>query len=335
MRVACEFFEARVGQPAPADTKDAEDVARNAIAAAHQKTHMPGSSTVCILTLNADDKFVSAANLGDSGFAVVRNGTVVFQTPALQHFFDCPYQLGSYPDFVDATDYPSDASTFSLNVMPGDVIVMGSDGLWDNLPMQEIVQLLPDTDDAIDASAEVLATVAREHAGALPRTLTPPSSLALHPCAPLMRAREMPPARPAAAVVCDSVAAARMERCAWVGVQRCRRRGAQRADDDEFESPYVQSARDEGLDLPWWRKVLQAKIDDGKLQLGRLTGGKLDDITVLVARVADAPEAAPEAEAEATAVVGQGADVRTPQFDGSTADESIKQNESDGDTRPA
>lgn len=77
--------------------------------------------------------------------------------------------------------------------------------------------------------------------------------------------------------------------------------------------------------------MLQAKIDDGKLQLGRLTGGKLDDITVLVARVADAPEA----EAEATAMVGQGADVRTPQFDGSTADDSIKQNESDGDTRPA
>lgn len=184
MRVACEFFEARVGQPAPADTKDAEDVARNAIAAAHQKTHMPGSSTVCILTLNADDKFVSAANLGDSGFAVVRNGTVVFQTPALQHFFDCPYQLGSYPDFVDATDYPSDASTFSLNVMPGDVIVMGSDGLWDNLPMQEIVQLLPDTDDAIDASAEVLATVAREHAGALPRTLAPRP---LFNCFPMLR----------------------------------------------------------------------------------------------------------------------------------------------------
>ena len=166
MRMACEYFEERVGEPAPGDTKAAEDMARNAIAAAHQKTHMPGSSTVCILALNPHDKFVSAANLGDSGFAVVRNGTVVFQTPALQHFFDCPFQLGSYPDYVDATDYPSDAATYSLNVMPGDVIVMGSDGLWDNCPMQEIIQLLPDTDDAIEASAEVLATVAREHAGA-------------------------------------------------------------------------------------------------------------------------------------------------------------------------
>jgi hypothetical protein len=59
------------------------------------------------------------------------------------------------------------------------------------------------------------------------------------------------------------------------------------AEDEDFESPYIQSAREEGMDLPWWQKILGAKLVDGKLQLGRISGGKLDDITVLVARVSD------------------------------------------------
>jgi len=53
-----------------------------------------GSSTACVLVLNPAGNWLSAANLGDSGFVVVRNGTVLFQTPALQHFFDCPFQFG-------------------------------------------------------------------------------------------------------------------------------------------------------------------------------------------------------------------------------------------------
>ena len=167
MRSACDYFDAGQSKR-PADNREWEETVRGAIAVAHQKTRMPGSSTACVLALNARDKYISAANLGDSGFIVVRNGTVLFQTPTLQHFFDCPYQLGAYPDFVDATDYPSDAETYTLNVMPGDTIVIGSDGLWDNCPLDEIVQLLPDTDEAVENAAEVIAAAAREHAGAVP-----------------------------------------------------------------------------------------------------------------------------------------------------------------------
>ncbi|KAK1661886.1 hypothetical protein QYE76_050045 [Lolium multiflorum] len=45
--------------------------------------------------------------------------------------------------------------------------------------------------------------------------------------------------------------------------------------DVRFDSPYSMEARSRGFDVPWWKKLLGAK----------LTGGKMDDITVIVAQV--------------------------------------------------
>jgi hypothetical protein len=39
------------------------------------------------------------------------------------------------------------------------------------------------------------------------------------------------------------------------------------------------------INLPWWEQLLKMRFVDGKLRLGRLTGGKMDDITVVVAQV--------------------------------------------------
>ncbi len=56
---------------------------------------MKGSATACILRCLPDEGELHAANLGDSGFLVVRGGNPVFQTPQQQHHFNFPYQLGS------------------------------------------------------------------------------------------------------------------------------------------------------------------------------------------------------------------------------------------------
>lgn len=45
--------------------------------------------------------------------------------------------------------------------------------------------------------------------------------------------------------------------------------------DTKFDSPYSLEARARGFDVPSWKKFLGVK----------LTGGKLDDITVIVAQV--------------------------------------------------
>ena len=44
---------------------------------------------------------------------------------------------------LQATDHAQDASMVELDVQPGDIVVAGSDGLWDNLPLAEILDLLP------------------------------------------------------------------------------------------------------------------------------------------------------------------------------------------------
>ena len=54
---------------------------------------MQGSATVCILVL--EGARLHAANLGDSGFWVLRGRKVVHRSPQQQHAFNWPFQLGS------------------------------------------------------------------------------------------------------------------------------------------------------------------------------------------------------------------------------------------------
>lgn len=51
-----------------------------------------GSSTACILALEGDT--LHAANLGDSGFMVVRRNKVMYKSRSQQHQFNYPFQLG-------------------------------------------------------------------------------------------------------------------------------------------------------------------------------------------------------------------------------------------------
>lgn len=50
-------------------------------------------------------------------------------------------------------------------------------------------------------------------------------------------------------------------------------------------SPYSVAALAEGYDVSWFEKLIKTRIVDFKVQWGTLTGGKVDDITVIVAEV--------------------------------------------------
>lgn len=56
-----------------------------------------GSSTACVLVLSRSDAMLYSANLGDSGFVVVRNGTVVHRSKEQTHCFNTPFQLSCLP----------------------------------------------------------------------------------------------------------------------------------------------------------------------------------------------------------------------------------------------
>eukprot|EP00250_Pteridium_aquilinum_P024139 c2848_g1_i1 orf=363-1949(-) len=127
---------------------------------AHSKTTCRGSSTACILALS--NYGLQAANLGDSGFLVVRNGRLVFKSPAQQHNFNVPFQLEN-----GGGDPPNAAEVFTVEVAAGDVVVAGTDGLFDNLYDTELVSIVVRASRAglsPDITAKTIAALARERA---------------------------------------------------------------------------------------------------------------------------------------------------------------------------
>lgn len=61
---------------------------------------------------------------------------VVYRTSQQEHEFGWPYALGHH----EYASKPADAMMKSLHVVPGDTIVMGSDGLFDNVFVTQIVE---------------------------------------------------------------------------------------------------------------------------------------------------------------------------------------------------
>lgn len=93
---------------------------------AHMRTELKGSCTATLASLHGERLCV--ANIGDSGFVVVRGGEIVAQSLPMHHGFDLPFHIGH-----DAGDEPSCAMEYCVDVQPGDALVLGTDGLFDNL----------------------------------------------------------------------------------------------------------------------------------------------------------------------------------------------------------
>ncbi|KAH7421537.1 hypothetical protein KP509_13G062800 [Ceratopteris richardii] len=99
-----------------------------------EKCEEIGSSTAVVAVLH--DQTLHIANIGDSGFIVVRDGKVLTKSKPMQHGFNFPYQIG-----IDGDD-PYDAEEFQVKVASGDVVVLATDGVFDNLYEREIVDLV-------------------------------------------------------------------------------------------------------------------------------------------------------------------------------------------------
>lgn len=95
-----------------------------------------GTCTACLSLLFPNGK-LHVLNLGDSGLRVVRENKVVFATIEQQLGFNYPRQIGT-----GSTDIPADGDYSILDVYPGDTIVSGSDGVWDNVWEHEYLPLL-------------------------------------------------------------------------------------------------------------------------------------------------------------------------------------------------
>lgn len=137
-------------------------------------------STTCVLAILENNRIWSA-NIGDSQLIVVRRTDIppkaypraqdfsyttchdsrcrvpnhgdyggyqiVYRTVPQQHFFNCPYQLSRMPDsdcsgaaILKRTAQTADVG--SAEVQPGDIVILGTDGLFDNVFDDDVLELL-------------------------------------------------------------------------------------------------------------------------------------------------------------------------------------------------
>jgi len=110
-----------------------------------QENKLPiiGSSTACLMMLSHTDLKLYTANIGDSGFLVVRQGEVVHRSQEQQHYFNTPFQLSLPPTDLQSevlSDQPEQADRYEFSVEDGDVILVATDGIFDNVPDRLLVE---------------------------------------------------------------------------------------------------------------------------------------------------------------------------------------------------
>jgi len=131
--------------------------------ASTMEKRVPGSATALIATVDTELSQLSFSNVGDAGIVILRHidSTVAgymrdhttprhmrkgdlrlaFQSQQQLKSFNLPYQFGYEPEELGGKlrfETPRHADTTSVPVMPGDTIVIATDGLFDNVELEEI-----------------------------------------------------------------------------------------------------------------------------------------------------------------------------------------------------
>ncbi len=95
-----------------------------------------GASTAVVASIG-EDGFLQALNVGDSCCMVIRDGKVTAKTREISHYWECPYQLSE-----DSPDQPKDGTKLNVELVSGDLVIMGSDGIFDNLDDDSLLDLV-------------------------------------------------------------------------------------------------------------------------------------------------------------------------------------------------
>ncbi|KAF7639756.1 Protein phosphatase [Meloidogyne graminicola] len=117
-----------------------------------------GSSTACVLTITK--RRLYSANLGDSGYLICRGGEIIFRSPEQTHYFNAPYQLSILPEQMlkekksFLLDKPESSELREHELQSGDIVLIASDGLWDNCHISTIAKLLYSEEDNIKQKTE-------------------------------------------------------------------------------------------------------------------------------------------------------------------------------------
>jgi len=129
----------------------AQDSAVAALSHAEQEAKAYGASTALVLALKGNS--VGVANLGDSGFFLLRRTstglTIIERSMGQQHSWNCPYQLLRLPPAVAVRvpksfkpDLASDCERMEVRVIAGDLLILFTDGMVDNLHEHEMLNII-------------------------------------------------------------------------------------------------------------------------------------------------------------------------------------------------
>ena len=127
-----------------------------------------GSSTISVAWIDRKYNQLSYSNVGDCGLMIVRHIDsetagymrernvprhlrkndlrIAFLSQQQLKGFNLPYQLGysGIKEHDGKFETPSDADSATLPIMAGDIIIMATDGLFDNLDLDEIINEVSD-----------------------------------------------------------------------------------------------------------------------------------------------------------------------------------------------
>lgn len=117
------------------------DIFKNAC----KKIKNRGSSTCCICKIHSENQ-IEALNLGDSGYLLLRpvfnkenknlDFNIVFKSEEQTHGFNFPYQVG------EGGDNPASADVKYHEILPYDIVILATDGLWDNISNENLIKVI-------------------------------------------------------------------------------------------------------------------------------------------------------------------------------------------------
>lgn len=153
---AAQLMHLAATQILPSDTEatpeaSALEQAVAALSHAEQSATAFGASTALVLALAGQT--IGVANLGDSGFLLLRRTssrmTIIERSKGQQHSWNCPYQLLRLPPALAARvpsslrpDSTLDCEHIEVPVEGGDLVLVFTDGLSDNLYEHELLEVV-------------------------------------------------------------------------------------------------------------------------------------------------------------------------------------------------
>jgi protein phosphatase PTC7 len=106
-----------------------------------------GASTFCGLSFNAITGKLRSFNIGDSGYIILRPKSTklkcIFKSATQQYDFNFPYQLSKKETGEDnCKEIIRYGDSNTLQLQKGDLVIVGTDGVFDNLFTTEIINIV-------------------------------------------------------------------------------------------------------------------------------------------------------------------------------------------------